>query len=80
MALFWIIAAALLLLAMALVARPLWRRPVHSAGAELARSASEANIALLRAQLRQLDQELAQGQLSPEQHRSARAEIERAHP
>ena len=77
MALFWIIAAALLLLAMALVARPLWRRPVHSAGAELARSASEANIALLRAQLQQLDQELAQGQLSPEQHRSARAEIER---
>ena len=77
MALFWIIAAALLLLAMALVARPLWRRPLNAAGADTAASASEANIALLRAQLQQLDQELAQGQLDAAQHRTARAEIER---
>jgi len=70
---FWIIAIALLLLAMALLALPL-RRPARTAGA---RSASASNLELLRAQLAQIDQDLAQGQIDAAQHRAARAEIER---
>ena len=39
--------------------------------------ASQSNLALLRAQLRQLDDELAQGGIDAAQHRALRAEIER---
>jgi cytochrome c-type biogenesis protein CcmH len=74
MALFWAIAAALLLLAMWMVAGALWRKPARTAPAQ---SASQSNLALLRAQLQQIDLDLAQGRLDPAQHQAARAEIER---
>jgi cytochrome c-type biogenesis protein CcmH len=74
MALFWAIAAALLLLAMWMVLGSLWRKPARTAAAQ---SASESNLALLRTQLQQADQDLAQGRLDAAQHQAARAEIER---
>lgn len=74
MALFWVIAVALLLLAMWMVAGKLWRKP---AGAALAQSASQSNLEVLRAQLQQIDQDLAQGRLDAAQHQAARAEVER---
>lgn len=72
--LFWLIAGGLLLLAMAMLARGLREAP---AALDDGRSASLANLALLKAQLTQLDQELAAGALDAEQHRAARAEVER---
>lgn len=73
MALFWAIAAALLLLALWMVLGALRRaRPPAAAP-----SASESNLQLLKTQLQQLDQDLATGSLDAAQHRSARAEIER---
>ncbi len=73
MALFWAIAAALLLLALWMVLGALRRPPPPSA----APSASQSNLQVLKTQLQQLDQDLAQGNLDAAQHRSARAEIER---
>ena len=73
MALFWAIAAALLLLALWMVLGALRRAPPPSA----APSASQSNLQLLKTQLQQLDQDLTQGALDAAQHRSARAEIER---
>jgi cytochrome c-type biogenesis protein CcmH len=73
MALFWAIAAALLLLALWMVLGALRRSPPPSA----ALSASQSNLQLLKAQLHQLDQDLMQGGLDAAQHRSARSEIER---
>jgi cytochrome c-type biogenesis protein CcmH len=74
MGLFWGIAAALLLLAMWMVLGSLWRKPARTVSAQ---SASESNLALLRTQLQQVDQDLAQGRLDAAQHQAARAEIER---
>jgi len=74
MALFWAIAAALLLLAMWMVAGSLWRKPVRTTPAQ---SASQSNLALLRAQLQQIDLDLAQGRLDAAQHQAARTEVER---
>jgi cytochrome c-type biogenesis protein CcmH len=74
MALFWAIAAALLLLALWMVAGTLWRNPASAGSAP---SASQSNLELLRAQLQQIDQDLASGRLDAAQHRAARAEIER---
>jgi cytochrome c-type biogenesis protein CcmH len=74
MALFWTIAAALLLLALAMVVGALWRRPAQ---ARRAQSASQSNLAVLRAQLQQIDQDLAQGSIDAAQHQATRAEIER---
>jgi cytochrome c-type biogenesis protein CcmH len=73
MALFWAIAAALLLLALWMVLGALRRAAPPSA----APSASQSNLQLLKAQLHQLDQDLMQGSMDAAQHRSARAEIER---
>jgi cytochrome c-type biogenesis protein CcmH len=75
MAVFWAIAAALLLLAIWMVPGALRRRPVRDA--ETAPDASQSNLAVLRAQLRQIDEELAQGGIDATQHRAMRAEIER---
>jgi cytochrome c-type biogenesis protein CcmH len=74
MTLFWVIAAALLLMAMGLVVGTLWRAPAQTSPA---RSASQSNLALLKAQLAQTDLDLAQGQIDAAQHRATRAEIER---
>jgi cytochrome c-type biogenesis protein CcmH len=73
MALFWALAAALLLLALWMVLGALRRPPAPSA----APSASQSNLQLLKAQLQQLDQDLAQGSLDAAMQRGARAEIER---
>jgi len=74
MALFWVIAAALLLLAMWMVLSTLWRKPMQ---ARHAQSASQSNLAVLKAQLQQIDDDLAQGRIDAAQHQATRAEIER---
>ncbi len=74
MSLFWVIAFVLLLLAMWLVAGTLLRRP---APLEPASGESVSNLAVLKAQLRQLEQDHAAGSLDDAQYRQSRAEIER---
>jgi cytochrome c-type biogenesis protein CcmH len=74
MTLFWAIAAVLLLLAMWMVAGTLWRKPAQTG---MAPSAGQSNLAVLKAQLQQIDLDLAQGSLDAAQHQAARAEIER---
>jgi len=74
MALFWVVSALLLLLAMWMVSGSMWRKP---ATARKAQSASQSNLAVLKAQLQQIDQDLAQGALDAAQHQAARADIER---
>lgn len=75
MILFWTAAAGLIALALALVLPPLWRPARGERSAPAPRDA--ANLEILREQLKQLDAELASGGLSADQHRVARAEIER---
>ncbi len=70
MVLFGAVAAALLVLAMAMLWRGLRRGSAPAAP-------GVSNLTLLKAQLRQLDQELADGAIDAAQHRSARTEIER---
>ncbi len=74
MTVFWAVAAVLLLLAMWIVVGTLWRKP---AGPRVAHSARQSNLAVLKAQLSQLDQDLARGAIDPSQHQLARSEIER---
>jgi cytochrome c-type biogenesis protein CcmH len=72
MTLFWILGALLALGAVALAARPLWRRRA------LAAPSSEAvNAAVFRDQLRELDADLAAGTLARENYDLAREEIQR---
>ena len=74
MTVFWILAAGLTVLALCLLLPALLRaRPDAVVGTD----ASQANLAILRGQLAQLDAEHAAGSLDVEQHRSARAEIAR---
>ncbi|MDO9316405.1 MAG: c-type cytochrome biogenesis protein CcmI [Burkholderiaceae bacterium] len=76
MTIFWILVAALTLLALTLVLPGLIkRRPV--ADSVNAASARLSTIAILRDQKAQLDAELAAGTLDAEQHRVGREEIER---
>lgn len=74
MTLFWIAAAAMVALALALLLPPLARRRDAAASIDAARN---DNLQVLRDQLQQLDAELAAGTLTREQHRESRAEIER---
>jgi len=71
MTLFWAICAALAALALALVLRPLLAR-----GAAPGVSRREANIAVYRDQLLELDADLAAGKLAPAEHEKARAELQ----
>ena len=74
MTVFWILAAGLTVLALCLLLPALLRtRP----GAVDTIDATQANLAIMRGQLAQLDAEHAAGSLNAEQHRSARAEIAR---
>ena len=74
MTVFWILAAGLSVLALCLLLPSLMRsRP----GRRPLPDASQANLAILRGQLAQLDAEHAAGSLDADQHRSARAEIAR---
>lgn len=70
MTVFWAIGAALALLALVLVLRPLLR----SRGGGVSRDA--ANVAIYRDQLRELDADLAAGTLAPADHERLRREIE----
>ncbi len=74
MTVFWILAAGLSVLALCLVLPSLMRsRPDRLPPPD----ARQANLAILRGQLAQLDAEHAAGSLDADQHRSARAEIAR---
>jgi cytochrome c-type biogenesis protein CcmH len=74
MTLFWIICAALVLVAIAFVAVPLLRA-TRREDTGPARAALNAEV--YRDNLQELDRELADGVLSPEQHAIARAELDR---
>ena len=78
MTVFWIVAAGLVVLALGLLLPSLWRqRAATTLVADAADAASQANLEILRAQLTQLDADLASGSLDLEQHRLARAEVTR---
>jgi len=68
---FWLIAALFAAAALAFVLRPLLRRPTVQ---EVKRS--DANVAIYKDQLRELDAELAAGTLTAEDHSRARLELE----
>ena len=74
MTVFWIVAAGLVVLALSLLLPSLWRQ---RAATTVIADASQANLEILRAQLTQLDADLANGSLDAEQHRLARAEVTR---
>ncbi len=78
MTLFWILAIALIALALALVLPPVLRRasPSVSQSHDVV-DARRANLAILRDQLRELDTELASGRITIDQQAQARADIER---
>ena len=69
---FWLLAAALAALALALLLPALLRRRAAQAPAGRA-----ASVAILKEQLEQLDADLAAGMIDAAQHRAARAEVER---
>ena len=71
MIVFWLIAVVFAAGALAYVLRPLLRR---AGGQEVKRS--DANVAIYKDQLRELDAELAAGTLTPEDHSRARLELE----
>ena len=70
---FWMLAAALLVVALLLVLPAL----VRARPAPVAAAAGPNNLAILREQLTQLDAERADGLIGADQHRAARREIER---
>ncbi|GAB4346074.1 MAG: c-type cytochrome biogenesis protein CcmI [Gammaproteobacteria bacterium] len=72
MTLFWVLVAAMVLVALAFVVTPLLR---HREKAEQSRR--ELNVAIFRERISDLDEDLAEGAISEEQHRQARAELER---
>ena len=69
---FWLLAAAMLALALAIILLPLFRR--HAAPAA---TPPQAGLAVLREQLAQADAELAAGSIDAAQHAQTRSEIER---
>jgi cytochrome c-type biogenesis protein CcmH len=75
MTVFWLTAAALTALALALLLVPLWRPA--SPGRGNAAAPGQAGLAILRGQLAQLDAQRAAGVLDAAQHAAARADIER---
>ena len=85
MSVFWILAASLVLLALALLLPALLKNGRSSgAGTQVgavdpavAGDAGRANLVILREQLSQLEAELAAGGITPAQHAQAKAEIER---
>jgi cytochrome c-type biogenesis protein CcmH len=78
MTVFWVFAAALLALALALVLPPLLRRTAPSQlQPYVVADARRANLAILREQLKELDAELASGRISGDQHALAKTDIER---
>ena len=76
---FWIIATALLALALALVLPALLRlkSSPHASRGEMAGDAAQVNLSVLRSQLTQLDADFAAGSINTEQLALAKSEIER---
>jgi cytochrome c-type biogenesis protein CcmH len=72
MTLFWTLGALLAAAALAVAARPLWRRRARGA---VSRDAMNASV--YREQLRELDADLAAGAIAPADHDHARQELER---
>ena len=72
MILFWLICAALLVVAVLFVALPLWRG--RSVNNTVERNA--ANLQILRDQLAELDTDLKNGLLAPELHEQGKRELE----
>src|SRR5687768_7630462 len=70
---FIVIAAVMTVGALAWVLPPLLRRRAQTGGVE----SPQSNLAVLRDQVAELDADLANGTIVPEQHASARAELER---
>jgi cytochrome c-type biogenesis protein CcmH len=71
---FVVVAALLVVAALGILLRPLLR---GGGAAPLADDSAQSNLRILRAQLRELDDELAAGSLDAPQHAAARAELER---
>jgi cytochrome c-type biogenesis protein CcmH len=72
---FIVVAALLVVAALAVLLAPLLRGGRN--GVPSADDSAQSNLRILRAQLRELDDELAAGSLDAQQHAAARAEIER---
>jgi cytochrome c-type biogenesis protein CcmH len=72
MTLFWILAAALVVVVLLALVRPLLKP-----GPGTADRTSESNLRILREQLAELDADLAVGTIDAEHHAAARAELER---
>lgn len=72
MILFWVLGAALAALVLALLLRPLLAR--RGAAGQVSRK--EANIAVYRDQLRELEAELAAGKIAPADHQRAKEELQ----
>jgi cytochrome c-type biogenesis protein CcmH len=73
MIIFWLVCAVLILIALAFVLPPLLQRGDKSNAAEV----KEANVAVYRDQLRELEADLGNGIVSQEQYDQDREEIER---
>lgn len=69
---FWVVAGLMIAGAMLIILPPLLRRGKEQASA----SRSELNLSIYRDQLRELDAELAAGNLDKEEYQSARSELE----
>jgi cytochrome c-type biogenesis protein CcmH len=72
MILFWVLGAALAALVLALLLRPLLAR--RGAAGQVSRK--EANVAVYRDQLRELEAELAAGKIAPADHQRAKEELQ----
>lgn len=84
MTLFWTLAGALMLLTAVFILSPLFRsssqlRPHASGPGRDSEQASqdEINLQLFRQQMAELDADLANGKIAPDQHQSAKLELER---
>ena len=74
MTVFWIVAGAMLLAALAFVVTPLVRREASPADPE----ETDANVGIYRERLRALDAELAAGAIDGDRHRELKADLDRA--
>ena len=77
---FWLLASAMLVMALGMLLPPLLMRPVGRTDLKPRRattSAAQASLSILREQLTQADTDLAAGVIDSRQHARARSEIER---
>ncbi len=75
--LFWLICAGLLAVALAFILPPLLRRPESQQTDAATTDRKAANIAVYRDQLSELESDLANGLVGPEQYEQDREELER---